>query len=252
MQYTSAPNFLQEMGMRFVLYSVLCLSHFVWAESPSSFAQSKKIVHQLFQNHPQTIYCGCTYQNKTVHLDSCGMSDAKEKSRAHRIEIEHVMAVEHFSQHFACWRTPMCTNARGKAFKGRKCCELVDARFRHVEAELYNLWPAVGLVNQARSNYRFGVLPGDERYYGCSLKIDKRLRRVEPADEVKGIVARAYLFMSEYYQISLSSAQRQLFVAWNRQFAPTPWERQWAQQIAVIEGYENHYIAHWNPLSIVQ
>ncbi|CDZ79367.1 Nuclease NucM precursor [Legionella massiliensis] len=231
--------------MRFLLYSVLCLSHFVWAESPNSFNQSKKIVQQLFKNHPQTIYCGCTYQDKTVHLDSCGMSEAGTKSRANRIEIEHVMAVEHFSQHFDCWRIPICTDAQGRAFKGRKCCEHVDAQFRHVESELYNLWPAVGLINQARSNYRFGVLPGNDRYYGCSFKIDKRLRRVEPADEVKGIVARAYLFMSDYYQISLSSAQRQLFQAWNRQFAPTIWELTWAEKVAELEGYPNPYISQW-------
>lgn len=232
--------------MRFLLYSLLCLSQFVWAESPGSFAQSKKIVQQLFRSHPQTIYCGCTYQDKTVNLDSCGMSEAGEIKRANRIEVEHLMAVEHFSQHFACWRTPICTDAQGKAFKGRKCCEKVDAQFRHVEAELYNLWPEVGLVNQARSNYRFGVLPGNDSYYGCSLKIDKRLRRVEPANEVKGIVARAYLFMSEYYHISLSSAQRQLFEAWNQQFAPTVWERTWAAQVAVLEGYPNPYISQWD------
>lgn len=231
--------------MRYLLYSLLCLSQFVWAESPNSFAQSKKIVQQLFQNHPQTIYCGCTYRDKTVNLDSCGMGAAETKKRAHRIEVEHVVAVEHFSQHFACWRTPMCTDAKGKAFKGRKCCEKVDAQFRHVEAELYNLWPEVGLVNQARSNYRFGVLPGNGSYYGCLFKIDKSLRRVEPADEAKGIVARAYLFMSEYYQISLSSSQRQLFEAWNRQFAPTAWERTWAAQVAVLEGYPNPYISQW-------
>lgn len=231
--------------MRFLLYSLLYLSQFAWAESPSSFARSKKIVRQLFRNHPQTIYCGCSYQDKIVNLASCGMGEAEAKKRANRIEVEHVMAVEHFSQHFACWRTPMCIDAHGKAFKGRKCCEKVDARFRHVEAELYNLWPEVGLVNQARSNYRFGVLPGNDRYYGCSLKIDKNLRRVEPADEVKGIVARAYLFMSEYYQISLSSSQRQLFEVWNRQFAPTDWERAWAAQVAVLEGYSNPYISQW-------
>ncbi|CAM4422173.1 MAG: hypothetical protein LEGION0403_FIIPPAGN_02721 [Legionella sp.] len=77
--------------MRVLLYSLLCLSQLVWAESPSSFALSKKIVQQLFQNHPQTIYCGCTYQDKTVNLDSCGMREAKKKKRANRIEIEHIL-----------------------------------------------------------------------------------------------------------------------------------------------------------------
>ena len=232
--------------MRFLLYSLLCLCQLIWAESPSSFAQSKKIVQQLFQNHPQTIYCGCTYQGKTVNLDSCGMSEAGEIKRANRIEIEHVMAVEHFSQHFACWRNPICTDTQGKAFKGRKCCEKVDAQFRHVESELYNLWPEVGLVNQARSNYRFAQLTQQGSYYGCQITIDKTSRQVEPSDNVKGLIARAYLFMSQQYAIPLSSSQNKLFLAWNKRFPPTAWEREWAAQVAVIEGYENPYITQWS------
>ena len=231
--------------MRFLLCSLLFLSHFSWSDSPSSFAQSKKIVQQLFQNHPQTIYCGCTYQGKTVNLDSCGMSEAKEKKRANRIEIEHMYAAEHFGQQFACWREPLCRDKNGRPFKGRKCCQKIDGRFRHIEAELYNLAPDSGLINQARSNYRFGVLPSQEGYYGCSIKIDKSSRRVEPSDEAKGVVARAYLFMSEHYTLSLSKQQEQLFRVWNKQFPPSAWEQTWANQVAQIEGYANSYIKQW-------
>lgn len=91
MKYTSSLNFREELCMRFLLYCLLYLSQFVWAESPNSFAQSKKIVQILFLNHPQTIYCGCTYQDKTVDLDSCGMSEAVKIKRANRIEIEHIL-----------------------------------------------------------------------------------------------------------------------------------------------------------------
>jgi deoxyribonuclease I len=58
-------------------------------------------------------------------------------------------------------------------------------------------------------------------------------------------VARAYLFMSEHYKLPLSSAQKQLFMAWNKAFAPTAWEKQWALHVASIEGYDNPYITHW-------
>lgn len=155
------------------------------------------------------------------------------------------MAAEHFGQQFECWRTPMCEDNKGKAYKGRRCCEKIDANFRHVEAELYNLWPEVGVVNQARSNYRFGVLPSQEDYLGCTMKIDKGHRRAEPPDAAKGVVARAYLFMAEHYGLSMSASQKQLFVSWNKTFAPTPWEKQWALQVASIEGYENTYITQW-------
>ncbi|QIN30684.1 endonuclease [Legionella longbeachae] len=230
--------------VRFAL--LLCLiSTYSYAESPGSFTQSKKIAAQLFQKHPQTIYCQCSYEDKEVNLASCGMEAANPIKRAHRIEWEHIMAAEHFGQQFACWREPLCEDKNGKPLKGRRCCEKKDDRFRHIEAELYNLWPEAGVVNQARSNYRFGVLPEHPSYLGCGMKIDKSSRRAEPPDSAKGVVARAYLFMSEHYGLSLSPSQKKLFIGWNKKFAPSTWEKQWALQVALIEGYENKYISQW-------
>jgi deoxyribonuclease-1 len=220
-------------------------SSMVFALSPDSFSKSKKIAAQLFKTHPQTIYCQCRYEEKEADLASCNMQAADSIKRAHRIEWEHMMAAEHFGQQFECWRVPLCINNKGKAYKGRKCCELIDERFRHIESELYNLWPEVGVVNQARSNYRFGMLPEQNDYLGCAIKIDKKLRRAEPSDDAKGVVARAYLFMSYKYDVSLSASQKNLFMVWDKEFPPDEWEREWALQVASIEGYYNPYITEW-------
>lgn len=244
-----SPYLFHECPMRTLIGVLIILSSSVFANSPNSFAQSKKIAEQLFSTHPQTIYCGCSYENKNVNLASCGMQQAKLKSRAHRIEWEHVVAAEHLGQQFECWRTPLCEDSHGNPYKGRRCCAKIDERFRHMEAELYNLWPEVGAVNQARSNYRFGVVSGQTDYLGCAMKIDKALRRAEPPDNAKGVVARAYLFMAEHYRISLSSSQKQLFMAWNKTYPPSAWELQWASQVAAIEGYPNPYITQWGMLA---
>ncbi len=125
---------------------------------------------------------------------SCGMGEAQENKRAHRLEWEHMVAAEHFGQQFECWRKPLCSK-NGTTYKGRACCQKIEPRFKEMEAELYNLWPEVGLVNQARSNYRFGIVGNASNYYGCGIKIDSTHRTVEPGDNAKGIVARAYLFI---------------------------------------------------------
>ncbi|WP_133137955.1 hypothetical protein [Legionella rowbothamii] len=52
-----------------------------------SLKNSAAIISESFE----TIYCGCIYQGKTVTLDSGGMSEAKEKKRVNRIEIEHML-----------------------------------------------------------------------------------------------------------------------------------------------------------------
>ena len=144
----------------------------------------------------------------------------------------------------------MCKDKNGKSYKGRKCCKKIDDKYRHVESELYNLWPEVGLINQARSNYRFAMLKQPKVYYGCNIAIDKLNKRVEPSDNSKGIIARAYLFMSKHYNLSLSNSQRQLFEAWNREYAPFSWEQEWAKKISFIEGYENTYISNWGHLNL--
>lgn len=153
-----------------------------------------------------------------------------------------MMPAEQFGHHFKCWREPLCEK-NGKPYKGRACCEKIDPVFKQLEAELYNIWPSVGLVNQARSNYRFAVLEPKQPFYGCSIIIDKKARRVEPPDNAKGIISRANLFIAHRYGIALSDAQKKLFFAWSNQFPPSPFEMKWANKVATIEGYENPYIS---------
>ncbi|WP_131783899.1 endonuclease [Legionella gresilensis] len=229
--------------------SVLLLSFSSLAQPPKTFSEAKKQARIVFAFQRETLYCKCKFNARLqVDLASCNMQSAAKIKRAHRIEYEHMMPAENFGNHFQCWREPICVKKNGKRYKGRKCCEKSDKLFRQAEAELYNLWPAVGLVNQARSNYRYSMLEKHTLFYGCPINIDKASRRVEPADFAKGIVARANLFMAYKYGIALSEAQRNLFIAWDKQFPPTKQEKWWAQAVAKIEGYTNPYIInHENP-----
>lgn len=153
-----------------------------------------------------------------------------------------MMPAEQFGQQFSCWREKLCSTRDGKAYKGRKCCAKIDSRFKEAEAELYNLRPAEGLVNQVRSNYRYGLVADKTPFYGCAIYFDKTNRKAEPDDRIKGLVARANLFMADRYDIRLSPSQRQLFLAWNKQFPPTEKEQEWGRAVALIEGYPNPYI----------
>jgi deoxyribonuclease-1 len=59
--------------------------------SPSNFSQAKKIAGEVFAQHPLTIYCGCEFNGKNIDLASCGMNQAQENKRAHRVEWEHIL-----------------------------------------------------------------------------------------------------------------------------------------------------------------
>lgn len=233
--------------MQFILGLILLTgASCSYTQSPTSFEQAKHIAGELFANHAVTLYCQCQYSSsqKEIDLGSCNMSAAGDIKRAHKMEWEHIMPAHQFGQHLKCWREPLCAR-QGKAYKGRACCKKISEPFRRMEAELYNLWPEVGLVNGARSNYRMAVVSDMPHFYGCAVKIDKNNKLMEPSDESKGIVARAHLFFSEQYTIRLSPSQRNLFLAWNRMHPPSDWEFEWASAIAAIEGYENKYITAW-------
>ena len=219
------------------------MANLVFADSPNNFSTAKKMAVQLFKDNPTTLYCGCKFDaHKKIDLKSCNMQQASHIKRAHRLEWGHMMPAENFGRHFQCWREKICKDRKGRAYKGRKCCEKIDANFKKVEAELYNLWPAVGVINQKRSNYRYSPMPGTHDTYGCNFLADRKLRKAEPADEVKGIVARANLFMSDKYKVRLSKSQKALFEAWDKLFPPSQWEKEWARKVANQQGYENPYI----------
>jgi deoxyribonuclease-1 len=233
-------HFKKQIG---VICLFMLLSPLVSAQAPQTFAEAKREAKEIFAAHPLTLYCQCVFNAKhEIDLASCQMQEAEKVSkRAKRVEYDHMMPAEQFGHQFPCWREPLCDN-HNKPYKGRKCCTKIDPQFRQAEAELYNLWPAVGLVNQARSNYRYGMVNSTAGFYGCKLQIDKKERKAEPSDTIKGLVARANLFMSAFYRVKLSPSQRKLLEAWDKQFPPDAWEKEWAQKIATIEGYENPYI----------
>lgn len=170
------------------------------------------------------------------------MDAATNIKRANITEIEHILPAENFGHQLACWKKTICKD-HGNQYKGRRCCEKSDHIFQSMEAELYNLWPAVGLVNGARSNYSYGVVTSSNKYYGCNFKINRITREIEPSNKTKGIVARATLFMVDKYHIPLLEEKRQLYLSWNKQYPPSKWEKVWASEIAAIEGYQNKFIS---------
>lgn len=232
----------QRIHFTFLVLALTC--QLCGAAAPANFGAAKKVAAELFNRHPVTLYCGCSYyQGKDIDLTSCNMHSAIPIARAHRIEWEHMMPAEHFGRTHRCWTEKICKNKKNnKTYRGRKCCKKIDPSFQQQEAELYNLWPAVGAVNQARSNYRYGILHNKRGFYGCEFERDNQFQIAEPPDRAKGIVARANLFMAARYKLVLSKEQQELFQQWHQQFPPDAWELQWGREVARIVGYENSYI----------
>jgi len=240
-----------KLGLVSLLFVLFSFSVGAYVDSPSenewvNFRIAKKWAKQLHADHRTTFYCGCQYDKQgKIDLNSCGYPIQKDKKRAERLEWEHIMPVSFWGQDLACWQKPLCCDSKKKkCYKGRSCCEKIDIEYSKMEADLHNLVPEIGELNAMRSNYRFGLLPHikTQQFGACEIKIDKETRRVEPQDKVRGFIARAYLYMSDRYQVHLSDSQTQLFMAWHKQYPPDAWEIERDNRIADVQGNHNHFI----------
>lgn len=149
----------------------------------------------------------------------------------------------------ACWRQSVCLNRKGRQYGGRHCCEKTDAEFRKMYNDLHNLVPAIGEVNKLRAHYRFvdrvqSRSSGDIMSF-CEMAIDEKSHQVQPPPHIKGVIARAHLYMAEVYGVKLQNQQIVQYRRWNREYPPSAWEIEWNKRIARIDGTNNTYISNY-------
>lgn len=200
----------------------------------------EKEVYQSDQER-KTVYCEADFDTKKKISFPDGFTTTKYIKRSKKVEWEHIVPAENFGRNFVAWREgdQSCVNSKGKAFKGRRCAEKVDQQYRLMQSDMYNLYPAIGAVNAARSNYNFTMLNTETSSFGsCNMKISER--KAEPPENARGMIARSYLYMHETYdRYSMSNQQLQLMNAWHNQQPVTPWECLRAQRIAEKQGNQS-------------
>ena len=210
-----------------------------------SFNKAKKLLEkQVYNNHRTTLYCAAEFASDKRVIPPQGFTTTKYLKRSKKIEWEHVVPAENFGRTFSEWREghKQCVNSKGKAFKGRRCAEKVNTEYRYMQADMYNLFPAIGAVNASRSNYNFTMLPAAEIDFGsCAMKIENR--KAEPPKRARGQIARTYIYMEETYKrYSMSKAQRQLMNAWDKIYPVTDWECLRADKIRKLQKNENKVV----------
>lgn len=261
--------------MRFSLLPLLMVPFVATAAGNTeidSFNRAKHLLEtKVYKDHRVTLYCEASFDEKKNVILPKGFTTLQHEKRAKKIEWEHVVPAENFGRNFVEWREgdPRCVNESGtkldfssfskliesfvnsflysntqtKSFKGRKCAEKVNYDFRLMQADLYNLYPAIGAVNAMRQNYNFQLLPGVPSSFGsCEMKIDRH--RAEPPENARGPIARTYLYMAETYSqhFKLSQQQERLMQGWDNQYPVDKWECTRAKRIEEIQGNSNAFV----------
>lgn len=214
------------------IFSLLLMINFISLANlnANSFSQTKKILlKKVYFDNQYTFYCQNTYEikqidgkEKTVIIKDKRYFTSKNDSffsfwsnnpRAKVVEWEHVMPVEYFAKDLPCWKNG-----------GRKACSK-DKTFKIMESDMMNLVPAIGEINNDRSNFRFGEkLPKKGQYGKCEFEVDSKNKIAYPKKEIRGDIARIYLYMSKTYDIKLSKEDRKMFEKWDVEDPISEWE----------------------------
>ena len=218
-----------------------------------SFSKAKKLMKNKIYNTKDlqiAFYSQCTYESKkmknnkyklVVNKESCNYIPRKAKNkRSNFIEWEHIVPAHAFGHYLTCWNTgnDRCySKKKDKHYKGRRCCNKVSKQFKLMQADMYNLVPAIGEINGDRSNFSFTQLSGEPRKYGeVNFEVDFKARKVEPPEYSKGQIARTYLYFKKTYDLPISKKQMKLYKAWNKKYPMTEKETLIYKKIEKIQG----------------
>jgi deoxyribonuclease-1 len=219
-------------------------------QHPRNFDEAKDILRKLYPRGVE-IYCGCPYDlERKNRIDAAACGYKGQGARSRRIEWEHVVPASAFGQRFSEWKNghPSCEE-RGRKKKGRDCARATSEVFARMEADLYNLLPAIGELNAARSNYPFGEVGGEPREFGrCDFEVGHRV--VEPRNEIRGDLARIYFYMDARYPgfDIVNKKNEGLLSAWDRDDPMDESERARIQRIGEIQG-NSFYIGRLSRLA---
>lgn len=206
---------------------------------------------QVYFDRRITFYCSCYFSptgksGGAIDRGDCGYVPRNDNARAQRLEWEHVVPASRIAGHRSCWKRghPLCMKS-GKPYKGRSCCEKtgVDDEARFAINDLHNLVPSVGEINGDRGNLPYGIVEGEPRAYGaCDFEVGGSPKVAEPREEIRGNVARIWLYMAETWDFQLDDKELEMFERWGADDDVSLWERIRDERIGEIQGNRNSLI----------
>lgn len=212
----------------------------------ASFKSSKQSLEEnVYPFKGETFYCKCKYSKKSIKPKGCNLKVNKFLNRKYRLEWEHVVPAHAFGHSFKEWRQPEKYCKREKSHKKispRKCAKR-NKLYKEMESNIYNLVPTVGSINAIRSNYSFAEL-GENALTLCSNGFKILKNKVMPPNNIKGDIARIYMYMSQKYpgRGIISKKNKKLFQAWNKLDPVSISECELSQKKSLVQGEHNPFV----------
>jgi deoxyribonuclease-1 len=121
-------------------------------------------------------------------------------------------------------------------------CTVKTPKYQFMLSDLHNIYPVPKQMEEARRNAVFGSLQDSARTpsdLGCGTRATYHL--IEPSDQAKGNIARAFFYMHDEYRLPLPNDLDTL-KQWNKIDPPDTEEMARNERIAGIQGLRNRFI----------
>jgi len=209
-------------------------------DAPDNRSQAKNLLKMIDLDYKVARLTGCHYTYDTtscmdktiVDLSTCNVTEANQT-----IKWIQVVPDIFFGRHMACMNEKVCINVFTKEkFGSPMCCRRINTTYKQMEADLFNLIPVVSEVALKQGVRIFDDVKKPMFSIG-NIMFD--MDYMEPRDEVKGDVARVYLYMDERYGLDLSQQQQEVFKRWHKLDPVDAHECTVAEIILKVQGGHN-------------
>lgn len=220
---------------------LLFIAVFAGYPRTTSLEQITKKLQGIYADHRVTFFSGCAYQENMEVGQGCRAAKASQQ----QVGWEYLVPVETYGKKLKAWThgNPACKDENGRPYRGQACAAKVNNDFRRMESDLYNIVPEILEVKQLHRNYAIGAVP-DGSFIFSSAQMKLGDNQIEPADRIKGDVARIYLYMDATYPDAkiLYPALKETMLKWSELDPVDAWECEKARRIAKTQGNENAFI----------
>ena len=164
---------------------------------------------KLYKSGGETFYCKNAFESQTPLLSE-----------------SYVYSKKSIQEHLKC----------GSSMR----CKKNSATYRKIISDLHNIVPTESYFEFKRGEAVFGALDNSVPVETCGMR--RRAYFIEPADDIKGDIARIVLYMHTTYELPLTISFLDLST-WNQMDPPSPAEKKRDEAIANIQGKGNPFVA---------
>lgn len=231
-----------------VVICLLCLMHTIAIAQipPKSLVSEKEVNAALFSiyaNHHASFFC----QQSFDHAGRFPRPDAKTIQTENKIDWIPLVSKKILAANRPCYEQKICINHQGQRYKGLNCCKRTDQLFNIMLYDLHNRLPVIHSIAKNIHTHRFDTIsePNESAiiyYPNCAFRVHSKQKIIEPNHQLKGEIARIYLYMQDTYHLSIQESQLELFKKWHQANPPSKWEKQKNRAIQKIQGNVNPYV----------